>query len=458
MSVPDVTQPGRPLPLRLPMSRTATWRRFAPLLSLLPILALYVLVTVVHPLATGYGDESAYLAYARNLTHGFFTQTNDATIAAYLWHGPALPLLLVPLVALHLPLVITRIVVSPLLLFAAILVFHRMVRPYLRERSALIASYVVAVYLPFFPNMRAVFVEPLATLCLTLAVFFLVRAFQGGRRDHIWAGLAFGVLALSRVEFGYVLLAALVICAVWLLVLRSSIMARRSLVACAVGLFLCVPWLAYTYSVTNKPFYWGDSGGMSLYWMSAAGNLGDWHTTHQALTQARFAPDRSAFAAVTRLKPLAQDSRLTHIALQNIQRDPKHYVSNLVNNIDRLVFNSPYSFTNEKASSMLYAVPNAILLGALVLACLVAVRTRRRLGAEILPVATLVLLGVLVHIPVAAYARFVVPLVPVTVWIVFAVLAPVWPSIGLPTPSANGRRRPATAGAGPDAAPVSVHS
>jgi hypothetical protein len=77
---------------------------------------------------------------------------------------------------------------------------------------------------------------------------------------------------------------------------------------------------------------------------------------------------------------------------------------------------------------MLYAVPNAILLGALVLACLIAVRTRRRLGAELVPIAVLLVLAFVVHVPVAAYARFVVPLVPAAAWLIFAVVAPVWPA------------------------------
>lgn len=426
------------------------WRRFGSTPALLPLLALYALVTLVHPLASGYGDEGAYLAYARNLTHGFFTQADGGTIAGYLWHGPVLGLLLVPFVALHLPLALTRVVISPLLLFAAIVVFHQMMRPYLRERSALIASYAVGLYLPFLPSIRAVYVEPLATLCFTLATFFMLRAFRGGRRDHVWAGLAFGVLALSRVEFGYVLIAALVLSAVWALVSRRSVLARRSVVACAVAFVVCVPWLAYAYSVTSKPFYWGDAGGLSLYWMSAPGNLGDWHTVHQALTQPQLAPNRPVFLAVERLRPLDQDPRLTHIALQNIRHHPQHYLANLVNNVDRLVFNSPYSFTNQKASSMLYAVPNAVLLGALVLAGLVAIRVRRRLEVALLPIALLVLLAFLVHIPLAAYARFVVPLVPVTAWLVFAVLAPAWPRVGTWAAPANGRRETAIAGIEPE--------
>jgi hypothetical protein len=103
-----------------------------------------------------------------------------------------------------------------------------------------------------------------------------------------------------------------------------------------------------------------------------------------------------------------------------------------VNNVDRLVFNSPYSFTNknsplsftrEKASSVIYAVPNALLFGLLAIALVVAVRMRRQLRAEVVPIAVLVALGFAVHVPLAGYARFVTPLVPAAAWLVIAVLA-----------------------------------
>lgn len=402
---------------------TAVWGRIAPSLPLLPILAAYVVISAVAIHKTTTGDEGSYVAFAKNLTHGFYAQSDALHPGLYLWHGPGLPALLTPLVALHVPLGVMRIVVGPVLLFAAMMVFHRLARLCLSERTAVIATYGLALYLPFFAVMGTIYVEPLATFCFTLAALFMVRSFRGGRRDHVWAGLALTVLALSRVEFGYVLLAALLLSGVWLLVSRRSLMARRSATAALLALVLCTPWLVYTYSLTSKPFYWGNSGGLSLYWMSAPGNLGDWHG-QDVFTIPQLAAHRPLFTALKHLKAPDQDARLQHIAFQNIKHDPKHYLSNVVNNIDRLVFNSPYSFTNEKASSMLYAVPNALLLGVLFIAVLVAVRVRRRLSPEILPIAVLTVLGFAVHVPVAAYARFVTPLVPVTAWLVIAVLVP----------------------------------
>ncbi len=391
--------------------------------SLLPILGVYTLISlVIHP---ALGDELSYLGFARHITDGYYAQQGPPYVAgAYLWHGPGLPVLLAPLVALHVPVTLTRVLFGPVMLFAAMVVFHRLVRLYLSERGAVIATYALALYLPFFQVIGAIRVEPLSTLCFTLAAFFMVRAYRGGRRDAIWAGVALALLALSRVEYGYVLLAALVLSGVWLLRRRRSTAARQSTLALVVALLLCTPWLIYTYSVTKKPFYWGNSGGLSLYWMTAPGNLGDWHAPGLAFTTPALASSRPVFNGLHLISPPAQDAKLRHLALENIKHHPKHYLTNVVNNIGRLVFNSPYSFTNEKASLMFYALPNGLLISLLAIAAFLAIRVRRRIGPEILPIAAFAVLGFAVHVPVASYARFVVPQVPVAIWLAIAIIAP----------------------------------
>jgi 4-amino-4-deoxy-L-arabinose transferase-like glycosyltransferase len=285
------------------------------------------------------------------------------------------------------------------------------------------------MYPPFFTVIEQVHVEPLATLCLTLAILFIVRAFRGRGRDHLWAGFALGVLALSRVEYGYALAACFVIAClsmVWTRRSSAAVTARRCVLGTGVGLLLCVPWLTYTYSLTHKVFYWGNAGGLSLYWMAVPGNLGDWHSD-TGFTVATLAPDRPFLTRLQSLPPLAQDTRLQSVAIKDIKRDPKHYLSNVLNNLDRLVFNSPYTATQEKARTLLYALPNAILLGLLTISSLIAVRCRRRIRneqPEFVPIAALTVIAFLVHVPVAAYARFVIPLIPALLWLTIAVIAP----------------------------------
>jgi 4-amino-4-deoxy-L-arabinose transferase-like glycosyltransferase len=407
--------------------RGSKWHR----ISLLPILGVYTLISVLkpHPSAT---DEATYIGYSRNLTHGLYAQAHTLNPSAFLWHGPGLPAFLAPLVALHIPLGLMRVLAGPVLLFAAFCVFKQLARLYASERAAVLATYGLALYLPFFTVVGDIYVEPLATLCLTLAVFFGVRSFRGGRRDHLWAGMALAALALSRVEYGYVLLAALLLSGAWLLASRRSATARRSTVAVAVALVLCAPWLGYTYSLTHKPFYWGNSGGLSLYWMSAPGNLGDWHSGTEVFTVPQLTGARPLFTELRRLTPTAQDERLQHVAFRNMRNDPLHYLANVGNNVGRLLFNTPYSFgaakspfsfTREKNGAVIYAVPNALLLGLLAIALVLGIRTRGRIGPDVLPIAVLTLLGLAVHVPLAAYARFVIPLVPAAALLVLAILS-----------------------------------
>ena len=399
-------------------------------ISLLPILGAYTLISVLKPHPAG-TDETTYIGYAKNLTHGFYAQRHTLNPSALLWHGPGLPAFLAPLVALHAPLGLMRVLAGPVLVFAALCLFERLALLYVSERAALIATYGLALYLPFLTVTGDIYVEPLATLCFTLAVFFGVRSYRGGRRDHYWAGIALAALALSRVEYGYVVLAALVLSGVWLVVRRSAA-ARHSTIAAAVALLLCAPWLGYTYSLTSKPFYWGNSGGLSLYWMSAPGNLGDWHSGAEVFALPQLARARPLFTELGRLQPVAQDARLQHVAFRNMRDDPLHYLANVGNNIGRLLFNVPYSFgeakapfsfTREKDGAVIYAIPSALLLGLVGIALVAGIRTRGRLGPELLPIAVLVLLGFAVHVPLAAYARFVIPLVPAVAFLVLATLS-----------------------------------
>jgi len=407
--------------------------------ALLPCLLVFVAATLVVPLARETGDEANYLAYAERLTHGGYAALHSRWPVDYLWYGPGLPLLLAPMVALDVPHKVARLV-DPLLLWGALVVFFRLTSDYTSRRLALWSSYALLLYLPFYTVLGPLHVEPLATFLFTLGVFFVVGVARGSRGAHWWAGLAFGLLALSRVEYGWTLLAGTCGVLSWLLVRRRSSLARRLAVASCVGLLCCVPWLAYTYSLTDRLLYWGNSAGLSLYWMSAPtkGNLGDWHPPFIAsgdsflLSNApAVRPNLRVFASVMRLPPLEQDPRLQRLALRNIRDHPGVYVGNLVNNSSRLVFNFPYSFTAQSRRPLIYALPNAVLLGALALTGAVLVRDRRP-PRPVALVGALLALGFAIHLPVAAYGRYLLPLVPAAVWLVVVTLRP---RLGGPRPA-----------------------
>ena len=400
--------------------------------ALFPCLLVFVAATVIVPLARETGDEANYLAYAERLTHGAYANLHSPSPVDYLWFGPGLPLLLAPMLALGAPRELVRLL-DPLVLWGALLVFYMLISEYTSRRVALATSYALLLYLPFYAVLGPLHVEPLATFLFTVGVFYTVRVVRGSSGARWGAGLAFGLLGLTRVEYGVALLVGTAVTLGCVLARRQSSLEHRLAFVSCVGLLCCVPWLAYTYSLTGRPFYWGNSGGLSLYWMSAPtkGNLGDWHPPYissgdsfLSFNAPAVRANRAVLASVARLPPLEQDFRLQETALVNVRERPDVYLSNLVNNASRLAFNSPYSYSPQSDRPLIYALPNAVLLGALAVAGVIALHDRRRLPPEALVVGALLSLGFAIHLPVAAYGRFAIPLVPATAFLVLSVLVP----------------------------------
>src|SRR5262249_4630119 len=97
------------------------------------------------------------------------------------------------------------------------------------------------------------------------------------KKHQILAGFLLGYLALTKVFFGYAILTGLIIAGLVYLLKRSKVL-RKAIVVCGIALAICLPYLLYTYSLTGKIFYWGNSGGLQLYSMSTPyqGEYGDW--------------------------------------------------------------------------------------------------------------------------------------------------------------------------------------
>src|SRR5260221_1330011 len=176
---------------------------------LAPLFALLLLIALFFP--ERQDDESGYLELARNLTHGHFaTGRPDALLdadPAYpdLWFGPGLPLALVGPVALGLPLSLIRLT-GPLFLSLALVVFYRLMRRYLSPKGALVSTWALGLYLPFYTLLPNLHSEPLAALFVVVALYATARLCEdGGLRWLVAGALALAGLALTRVDYGWVL-------------------------------------------------------------------------------------------------------------------------------------------------------------------------------------------------------------------------------------------------------------
>ncbi len=399
------------------------------LVRLAPLLAGFIVTWAVS--ATGartISDEGPFLAAAHRLLHGHYAVVGAMDGTKYLWHGPGLPALISPLVAVGAPVAVIRLV-GPLLLFVAVVVFYRLLRLRLSRRVALVGAYALGLYGPMYEGITSSLQkEPLALAISVIALYGTARyVSEGHRRYLVLAGLALGALAMTRLEYGWVLTALLAVASIWWLLARvrrganspRARAARRWTLVCAVGLLACAPWLAYTYSITHHFFYWGNSGGISLYWMSspASSQLGEWHASHTVFADPRLAAYRPLFHYLATLSPLQRDLTLRHLAIIQAEGHPAKYALNLLANISRMFFGFPFSFTLSAAVVVGLVVFNTALLGGLTAAMVSLRRRRRSLPPEATPFLWFAVLAVGVHLFPSAEPRFLIPLIPVPIWL-----------------------------------------
>jgi len=389
-------------------------------LALAPLVGLYVAVcALAQPAPYPVRDEFDLLAAAARLLDGrLVPEGRVLDPRAYLWHGPGLPAVLAPLVALGLPLPVLRFM-EPVLLGGALLLFHRLLRVRLPPRAALAWTYALGLYVPFLAVVPQLHKEPLSVLLVVAGMLALTRALQGGpRRFVLGAGLALAALAMVRLEYGWVALALLAAALAYAVRRRGATAARLAAVA-GVAVLGCVPWLAFTYEKTGRPLYWGSSSGLSLFWMSPTlpGETGQWHEPSDVARDPALAAYRPLFARLRAMDPVRSDAWLRRRALENVRARPAAYARNLLANVSRLVVSAPMRPT-QPVSIAAYGLFNGALLGGTVWAAVRLWRRRRFLPPEAVPIALFAVVAIAVHVPPSASPRMLLPIAPALVWLI----------------------------------------
>ena len=203
-----------------------------------------------------------------------------------------------------------------------------------------------------------------------------------------------------------------------LYVLRKGKRFKYSLQIYLLALCFCLPYLFYTYSLTGKIFYWGNSGGLALYLMSTPHEeeFGDWFERDSSYHQ-------QVYKELEGLSNIEKDDALKKRALKNIAGHPVKYVKNWMANIGRLWFNYPYSYTAQSLSNYFYMLPNMFIFVLWVL-CIYPTYSRRELipyEIVVLMLFTLISFGGL--IPSNGENRYLWPLIPLfMLWISFVLV------------------------------------
>lgn len=398
-------------------------RRFAGLLRVAPLLAWYLVAcALLQPGDDPVRDEPAFLAAAERLvTDGQLADTGpDADQRAFLWHGPGLIVVLAPLVALDVALPLMRFV-EPMLLFAALVLFHRLLSIRLAPRPALFWTYVLGLYAPLLLVLGTLQKEPLAIVLVIAGMLALARGLEGSRPwSLVAAGLSLGGLTMVRPEFGWVTL-ALLIGAVLSCVRRHGRGVRRRLVAVvAIAMVACAPWLLYTHAETGRVLYWSSSSGLSLFWMSPTlpGETGQWHSPVLVFRDPALAPYRAWFHHLDAVPPLRSDLELRHRAAANVRAEPLAYARNVAANASRLLFAVPSRPGPAPGAVAIYLLFNGSLVVTIAWAARALWRRRRTLPPETAPIAMFAAMAIAVHLPPSASPRMLLPIVPALIWLV----------------------------------------
>jgi 4-amino-4-deoxy-L-arabinose transferase-like glycosyltransferase len=350
-----------------------------PYLLFLPFLLIYiVLVLGLHDNGME-GDEERYYQFADNLIHGFYSPPSPDI---NLWNGPGYPILLMPFVALKLPLIFITLL-NAVFRYLSIIFLFKALKHYVSHTTALWYSLFWACYYISFQEIPKVLTESFTLFLSSVLIYCLIRAFDETNKKYIYlSGFFIGYLVLTKIVFGYVVLCMLIGYFLLWLFNKKSISIQKSFVIIMVAFVTILPYLFYTYSLTGRIFYLGNSGGMSLYWMSTPyqGEYGDWNNfnftancvdpTTPCNAELLKINHQKDFEQILQFKGVEQEDEFKKLAIKNIKEHPLKYFQNCVANISRLFFGIPASYFYQRQSILLRLPPNAII-ATLMLFCLI---------------------------------------------------------------------------------------
>jgi hypothetical protein len=384
--------------------------------ALSPLLVGYVAVIFFASPGPFIADEGRYLRFAASLAQGTYALPSHE----FLWNGPGYPLVLAAAQAVGISPEAARFLNAGFL-YLAVVLFGLLIQLEVGRGWALGSAWALGLYIPFYQSLPLLHTELLA-VALVCGLFYAL-ALARHRQSHIAlcvAGVILGYLALTKILFGYILLVSLLLTASWLGWRPRSAEARRLVIVHLLALATTMPYLAYTYRLTGLPFYWGNSGGNSLYSMSTpfAEEWGDWFGPVQVRDWPQLARHKALFDSVATLPPVEQDRRLRDEALRNIREHPTKFGWNVAANLSRLFFSFPFSYTPQKLRVLFYAVPNGLLLAATLLSAIILLASRPAGFTAWAVHMGFITVTLLAMAPLSAYARMLFPVVPSLFYVV----------------------------------------
>jgi len=399
------------------------------ILPFLPILLIHLVVVLFFSPEGLKGDAVRYMNYAENLTQGFYADFEDPSIR----NGPGYPLCLTLPVILKAPYIVIRLM-NIAFLAVALVYFLKTLSRFLKRKYAIILCYALGLY-PALVRASTRIISELFTILLVCGFLYyfvrLIKSSKPTKKDIILSSIFLAGVALTKIIFGYVII-TLLIFSLLIFVFKRTQKLKAGILTLFFALLICTPYLAYTYSITQKVFTWGTHGGEMLYWRATPfeNEYGDWIShgiilngddgTYCDAEALRENHGKFLEHAYT-LSALERDVLFKEKALDNMKNHPKKYAHNTLASAFRLFFNYPYTYIPLKPSSYFYQIPNSFLVIFLLMAMLLAAFNLRKLTFEIsfLGVFALIFLGGIILLD--GRVRHLIAIIPVLIFVIASI-------------------------------------
>jgi len=395
-----------------------------PYFIFLPFLFLYAFVILINKWPTLYGDEIRYADFAWHLLHGYYSPPKPHID---LWNGPGYPLTIVPFMWLKIHS-LTITLMNAVYQYLAIVFLYKALKLVTSHKIALLFTLPLAIYPNALSILPIMYTEAFTCFLVSSFIYSLALCYtRGSIKYGIVAGLVLGYLTLTKIIFGFVLLIGLVTCLILLLFKKNRPYHLLSVKVLLIAFAVTLPYLGYTYHLTGKAFYWGNSGGMSLYWMSTPYNneYGDWKLPELSNNQYPMlfkSPEGASMLKknhaievgfILKHNAIEQDALFKQAAIRNIENHPFKFIANYYYNCSRMLFNFPYSYSYQDGAIVGNIIRGSLLLWSSLIGIAVTLLNWRRI---IYPVKFLLLLtGIYLALSgaLSAYPRQLDVMVPV---------------------------------------------
>ena len=390
-------------------------------IKLSPFLLFYILIVIFKQENVFVGDEGRYWDYAGKLICGFYADSSYAEYS-FLWNGPGYPIFLMIFKYLNIPVIVPKLF-NGVLLYLALLYFYKTLVFFLNKKHSFLITILLGLYYPnLMQSLPKLLTEALSFFLVCAMAYYVLKFEKDKKRKYLWlSSFLLGYLILTKVIFAYVTLAVLICFSLLLFYKKIRYKARSIALILLGGILFTTPYLYYTYNLTGKFFYYANSGGMSLYWMSTPyeNEFGDWHYFETLSdTKAIEANHIDYLTTIANLSPVEKDSELKRKAIENIIHNKSKFFKNWRSNIGRIFFGYPYSYQKPSNSVLYYALPNSYILVFLSISLVLAIRRLKKLDATygfFILFSLLYLTGISV---LSAYPRFLYPILPLLLlWI-----------------------------------------